>query len=635
MSPWTRVGLASSAAGYDAVVQLACPVLTKVLNQQNLSIPHVSKDHSSKVPPSWLSQETILQEGFRSILRLDASEDSELRMLNTAAAYRSDMETSDAYRDLFLQFEVFNSSDRRMVGIVRPTVGSMERPPSAPVTIEPHSAGWLSVELNNIPTGSHPAEFEFVDLLGGRTLNTLPGRLDTEERFTLEPELSRKPEGPSGPENLEEFFLDDDILRQFASKERFGPPEMGIQCPPEGTVTFSYRTIVDAKTDPLSVDCKLSTSTTVVLSAQLHLKIKVQHIKSVSGGSTGGYVVNALGGLDEACIVYRFVLDSEELDVTRQLKIEAPLSVSIDGVTKVVRLFVNLNQATVTFDTSDIVAQAAFEQEVKPQIVQYLSAKGSLNLAPRLSLLGPIQAGQSVQEITLQRVDVRPISAGTNAQPCFSLGFVLTGGAATPANMQNFLGTGNYAVVIAGQVMRAIAAFRWRTGDYPKERLGKPIEDSYKDEQGKTIPMLIYPRVVQKDVVDNQGQVMSGIRLLGQYLNTTFTEDHLQLGGHGNMEIVNVVRKDDSQPVPEGVKNKIKVQQEASGVLFEWPFVLSSVAPPQPHPDSNAQQWLQAMRTGVTSHLSRPFADIQTITLLAREANGNENLLRSRGVIAL
>jgi hypothetical protein len=200
-------------------------------------------------------------------------------------------------------------------------------------------------------------------------------------------------------------------------------------------------------------------------------------------------------------------------------------------------------------------------------------------------------------------------------------------------------------------VVQAVASFRWRVGDHPRTLAGNPTEAEY-DEDGTTVPVLIYPQMHQTSLMDGNTMVAS-ISQAGPVTYGTSTgvftflmtdavattkphpEDYVLLGGRGDFEIAAVLRKDNMKPAPEDVSKGFAVPDELKGVLFKWPFAMSAVGTPAPHPNAYVQALLQDMRAGVTGHLSRPFADPHSVVLTHRHANGVDDYLLSRGALTL
>jgi hypothetical protein len=302
----------------------------------------------------------------------------------------------------------------------------------------------------------------------------------------------------------------------------------------------------------------------------------------------------------------------------------------------------------------DQAAQEVFQQEVKQHLVQIFNARGLFSLGPAISLIGQIPANTMVQEFSLQQVDVQILPPmGANTHACLSLGFFLSGSAVTSSNMSGFIQSDDYAVLLSGKIMEAIVVFRWRIGQYPAQLLSSPGKQVYQ-ENGNTIPILIYARAVQRDVLNTAGLVLANIRPAGTYLygiaTGTFTylmantaaqeskayaEDHLLLGGHAGFETLQVLRADNHQPAPAEVQQAWATPPAFQNVMLEWPLSLSFVGTPPALPVPEQEQHVQALRQSVTTHFSRPFASPLAITLTLRQANGLENLLLSRGKVTL
>jgi hypothetical protein len=617
--PWTRIPLSAYAAGYDAVVQLACSVLTQTVSQQPFYIPKlnlVALEALSLLQPPAAEVEG---QGVQGLLSLNSQRGAQLIIsegfspLRTVAVYGGDEENvrhnsvNQREQEMSLELDILNTTDAPMIVVAQPIVGELTHSLSTPVKLEPYSSGRTTIRLSNIPEGKHPIQFRIIDLFRGASREVVTGTLN--------------------------------ITGMDRSAYLAGRPRPGI-------VYYEDLNRINAEmASSLSVDCVASTSAKVVLTAQLHLKFKMERTTYITTSTPNCRLViksssDPMHPDIETVCEYFNILNVQTIaqgDITAPLRLEVPLNTKIDGTTQVVDLMLDLGQATITLETADNAAQAVFQQRVKSHIAQSLKANGSLRLIPSISLAGEMPVSTGVQEYSIQQVKVELLQAsGTNTQPCLALGFALNGNTAALGVLQNFISSADFATVVSGRAIQAIAAFRWRINNYPKQRLGKPIEgDAYTDENGNTIDILIYPNIVQKDILDAQGAVQARIRPMGTYPYGSTSEDHLLLGGHGDIVVINVLRKDNLQPAPVDVKNKYMAQPQAQNVIFEWPFYLSSVIPPQSNPDPNMEDWLQAMRRGVNAHLSRPFAHKQTITLTERRANGIENLLLSRGVISL
>lgn len=260
-----------------------------------------------------------------------------------------------------------------------------------------------------------------------------------------------------------------------------------------------------------------------------------------------------------------------------------------------------------------------------------------------------LRQGETVNELSFQQITAQvlaPASAG--GRPVLMLALGLAGNTRPKGTPDNFVGAADFGVVINAAVVQASAAFRWRVNDYPRVLLGRPVEDAL-DE----VEVLVYPQMRQTSIVDNNGSPVAGLRAAGPRTYGTSTgiftflmndpdatvknhsEDHVLLGGQGDFEIANVVRKDNHQSLGEDARKAYEAPAALKGVLFQWSFSMSSVTQPAPVADPNVETFLQSVRTGVTRHLSRPFAAPHTVTLLSRDVNGFEGLMLSLGRITL
>jgi hypothetical protein len=227
----------------------------------------------------------------------------------------------------------------------------------------------------------------------------------------------------------------------------------------------------------------------------------------------------------------------------------------------------------------------------------------------------------------------------------------LAGSTQTVGTPENFVGSDDFGTIVSEEVVQAVASFRWRVGDHPRILAGRPTESEY-DDHGTKVPVLIFPQMHQTSLTDGNATVAS-IQQAGPVTYGTSTgqytfqmtdavattkphpEDYVLLGGRGDFEIASVVRKDTMQPVPDNVRKGFGIPDELKGVLLKWPFAMSGVGTPPPAADPNVEAFLQAVRAGVTRHLSRPFAESHTVVLSYRHANGVDDYLLSRGALTL
>jgi hypothetical protein len=330
--------------------------------------------------------------------------------------------------------------------------------------------------------------------------------------------------------------------------------------------------------------------------------------------------------------------------VQAQARLTLPIRTSVDPSTRAIDVYGDLATATVSIVTND--AQVQFAQsDLARQLEQAIRAHSAgtrFELVPRISLLGALQAGQTVQEIEVSDVMVRVLPGSALA-----VGIALAGNTATKASLTNFVGLNDYAVVISGSVIKAIADFRWRIGDYPRVlSLTQPVPGAYK-ENSNTVDILIFTQIRQAS------NSVAAIKAAGPKTYGTSTgvftflmtdvaatiknhpEDYLLIGGLGSFEVSRIVRKDNGQDVTAQVGGQYSIPTELQSVCLHWPFSMSFVGQSSPAADANLESFLQSIRRGVSQHLSRPFADIHTISLSSRDANGIENMLLSRGSITL
>ncbi len=634
---WQRQSLVAFSAGYDAVVQLSASLLTAKL-RSSLDIPifESTYDEPSDFHAAIPVQHNNTISG--NALFLASKENNSVEIVNSKFSLHHVGRFRSEGAAGVIKLAIRNHKASPITIVVQPAIGVFITPTPKPITIAPQGIGLQEIYVDGIPFGKNDLELHIVDISGSSEQSQFIGELTVDPPGFPFPEggippLEGEQEGPPAnwPENLP--YTEEVVIRE----------------------EYVSRTTVKASPSPSAVDCVTSTSTDVVLISPMRFQYKIEHIISQLIQQTiwvpdyetitdpdGRTYKNYKGWkrLVSHPITREQSATFREYDTTGTLKIRAPLHTQIHQTTQFVDLIADLNDAILSFDSlNNADAQRIYDQKVQPSLSNAVRTKGQIALSPQISLLGsisPLSTGgyPSVAELSISHVDIQPLpNLSSNIQPCFSLGFRLTGSSVPVGTMQSFINQDDYAVVISGTIIKAIVSFRWKSGEYPHQYIGRPIPDAYK-EGDKTIEILLYPSVNQTDILDAQGTVIAGIRLLGKYFGQTFSEDQLLLGGHCNIDICKIVKKDNlTEEVPEEVSNAYKQKHQAENVVILYPFYLSNVNQPTPHPEATYEAWLQSMRKGVTGYLSRPFAAIYNISLSIRQANGIENLLLSRGRI--
>jgi hypothetical protein len=666
--------LIAFSAGYDAVIQLAEPVLTQMLQQDYppLLLPGAFREISSDSPPSWFGVNVPAQ-AQRSKVKINlptpTPDGGQIVLVEKTADLKKGVV---GLNNIALDLYIFNNTSSDVSVLTTASIGGVVFTATVPKIIQPTQVQRSHINLIRIPDGTHPIQVRVFDLSGRAIESTVVGELIVIPPYSVSPET----EAVSVPLNLVKN------IRQMIYENTPEEGDLDTQGWRE-VYSDSYHASTVTRINPLSVDIDSSTSTKVTLTANLQVEMRIlfkwQTFHMTESGildaalqhylgqppspevpkqlPTGEIVWEAMFMPQKDILESGWLIGSDEIllfdhKAGGRLKVEVPINTSVDSATQIVNLMIDLGQAITTFETSDVYAQEVFKA-IQSEITQTLKKYGLRRLAPPISLLGEMPPNTYVQELSIQQIDIKPLPANaSNLRSCFALGFILTGSSTTPGNLQNFINADDFAVVISGKVMQAIAGFRWRIGSYPRELLNEPIEEIYTEKDTK-IPILIYSRLVQRDIVDTSGAVLAKIRLAGTYTygttigvytylmrnetkdDKTYSEDHLLLGGPASFEIMQVLRKDNAQPAPAEVQKVYKVPPQLQNVQIEWPYILSWLGPPPPFPDPTQEQHIQAMRQGVTSHFSRPFADFHAIALTVRQTNGNENLLLNRGKIKL
>lgn len=153
------------------------------------------------------------------------------------------------------------------------------------------------------------------------------------------------------------------------------------------------------------------------------------------------------------------------------------------------------------------------------------------------------------------------------------------------------------------------------------------VEDSYSDKDGVIHEFVVKLKVEQVDHLDDNRQPFARFEVGS-------SEDHLRLGGHFQVtEVVSLLHRDGSQ-VPKEVRDfyRDNIPQEPFFLTLLRITLSKLEAPPAATPEAQAFQ--DALRQGITRHLSRPFARAFPVTTTqSRDVNGIEQTLLSRGRI--
>ncbi|MGE5826866.1 MAG: hypothetical protein ACM30G_00680, partial [Micromonosporaceae bacterium] len=506
-----------------------------------------------------------------------------------------------------------------------PRLGNLARPTSPPQVFGVAATGVLAVPVPNVPAVTSPIEIRVFDLNQPGVELVLQGDL----AVTTLPRVS------------------------VGNTSVVGPPGIpGL----ENRVTRTL--VVQATPSRFAIDLAASTGAQAVLTSPVSLAIEAITTEALVALGPFGSIFDDQGRLNlNTAADVQYSIDRRT--VTAELRLVAPLATAVDPATSAVDVSCDLSAASLTLRTVDpyaVQAATAIVAEFTAALAVEVGRRPSgarLALAPRLSLVGALRTGQTVAEISIGQTRAEVLPATASGDPSVLCVAVALAGNTQPRTvLTNFLGSGTIASVISGAVVRAGAGFRWRTGDYPKVLPGRPNESQY-DDHGTRVAILIYPQIRQTSLVDVAGAPVPRLRAAGSRTYGTSTgvytflmtdamatvkahpEDHVLLGGLGSFEIAAVVRKDNHQPVPDDVRKAFEVPAELRDVLFEWSFSMSSVAPPAPIADPNVDAFVQAMRTAVTSHLSRPFAEPHSVVLIERAVNALDDLMLSRGTLTI
>lgn len=376
---------------------------------------------------------------------------------------------------------------------------------------------------------------------------------------------------------------------------------------------------------------------------------------SGSGSPSAGAGIgrDTLGSVDTASIrvaASDFLISASIAPGHLQLK--AALAVALHPTAGVISIFADPTSAKIKLDAQDEDAAhllgSAADAIAKGILSNAGATAGVLPVVPDISLVGTLMDRSPIPEIQVSSIELRkigPASEGIGA--CLSVAIALAGtNRGQEAQVSNFLAADQYASLISNRMIAAICRYRWRTGDYPRTQGWGLMQASYGDN---AIPILVYWLVSQKDMIDENGNVLATTRVAGTYgydplkdgkityrspsgaTDRLIPEDHFLTGGHISITVEQVVHRDNSDPVPAEVIKQLTVPDEFKNLIAHWPFRLASVVPPAPLPDSNMDRHVTAMRQGVSGHLSRPFARAITGALSRRLVNGAEGYILSGG----
>jgi hypothetical protein len=618
--PWTRRPLASSAAEYDAVIEFTALVVNQaVARQAPIALPIVRLPARNVAGPAPSSPSTGAGTTAATV-SVGATVELSLAQVNQSALRFSSSAVHPVAGDLLVRLTIRNESVAPVVLVASPTLGTLPRPASSPVVLAAGAIGTLDVHIANVPPGAHPIQLRVSDLSPPALELLLDGTLVVGSSV---PGQGTQPGSiPSQPVEV---------------------PGLHVRASRQATVEATPRTF--------AVDLEAALGGTVHLACAV--SVSIETTESRTQFTDRPMAIDERGRLTGLAF-------GTEYSVTRRsaearLRLVAPLQTQVDPSTRVVEVSIDLAAATVALTASDpevLAVQTDLEQQFRAALIDHATqrATGSrIQVAPRISLVGALRAGEVVTELSFHQVVAQVLApAGPGGRSVLMVALALAANTRAKGTPDNFVGAADFGVVISAAVVRATAAFRWRVNDYPRVLLGRPIEDKYGNDD-----VLVYPQMHQTSITDGNGVPVAGLREAGQRTYGTSTgvytflmddatatvrshpEDHVLLGGLGDFEIASVVRKDNHQSLGDAARQAYETPDALKGVLFQWSFSMSSVAQPPTVADPNVQTFLQSVRTGVTRHLSRPFAAEHAITLLSREPNGVEGLILSLGTISL
>jgi hypothetical protein len=630
---WTRQPLAQLAAGRDAVVEITDAVINQVLRRQaTIALP------SAKAGPygvasvagsggavgngSLVATGTIaMGVAQRSVvLNVVPMGQGPLRFVAASADL--------AGADVRLRLTVANDTGRAVMLAASLTLGAMQRPVPPPSVIAAGANGTILVPVANPPGGNHPINIRLFDLNDPAVVTVLTGTLELVSG--------------SGSGGLV-------MTRTDVRTATILPHVPGL----ESRITRAIT--IEASPGLFSVDLNASAATAVILSCPLAITIETTQAESLVA-SAPFFAFDERGRSVNAAFDTQYSVTRRAAQGT--LRVEAPLVTSVEPATQVVRASCDLQAAVVTVSAANPDLQKGIpelQRQFQAALALHVAIRGTggrVDLTPRLSLVGTLRPGETINEFSFQQVTARVLpAASTNLKAVLAVAMSLSGNAGTPGVPENFIAADDYGTVVSEAVVQAIARFRWRVGDHPRILAGLPTETEY-DEGGTRVPILVFPQMHQKSLMDGTSLVVS-IKQAGPVTYGTSTgvftflmtdatattkphaEDFVLLGGRGDFEIAAVLRKDTMQPAPEAVSKNFQVPAELKDVLFAWPFSMSTVGPPAPAVDANVEAFLQAARAGVTQHVSRPFAEAHMVVLSRRHANGVDDYVLSGGTLTL
>jgi hypothetical protein len=309
------------------------------------------------------------------------------------------------------------------------------------------------------------------------------------------------------------------------------------------------------------------------------------------------------------------------------LRLVATLATSVDASTRAIDVVAQLGTATVSFSSSDQTVSRfapSIERAVRETLSRMSAPGGALLLAPRISLVGALGVSGAVNELNVTAVEASFLAAAGAHPACLSVAVRLAGGGSAGAP-QNFL-DGDYSYLCGESVIKALCAYRWRTGEYPTGYLGQPTSDSYTAD-GATKQIKIYTRLTQTDVLDGGGNVVGDLKQFGA--GGAVQEDYVEIGGHAFGKIDSITDTN-GQPVPQEIRDKYG---DTAPFDYRLPTRLSNVGTPASHPDPAVDAYMNQMRAKVTGQFSRPFVGSPSVTLLKRAVNGIDRRLLSQGTV--
>jgi hypothetical protein len=307
---------------------------------------------------------------------------------------------------------------------------------------------------------------------------------------------------------------------------------------------------------------------------------------------------------------------------TGELVISTTLAASTNSMTRAIDVTADMGGATTTFTSTDAEVNAfagSIERAVGQSLAKLSSPGGHVLIAPRLSLVGQLAAAGQVSEISISAVDVGVLPASGAHPACLWVAVRLAGTAGTAAAPQNFL-EADYAYLCSERVIRAICAYRWRTGEYPTGYPLPPRNDTYKGNA--TIKQIVINTwLVQTDIVDAQQDIVGDITPWSA--TTVRSEDYVEIGGHA-YGAIDSVTDTNGTPVAQAIRDKYG---DTEPFDYRVPLFFSNVGPPNTSGMASFDAYLVQLRAKVSGQFSRPFVGAPTVALQKRAVNGNEKLM--------